>query len=96
MTFSPAAANLSRHRAASRSQHVEGGRQLGVGAVIALPFAVAIGWVFSRVFPVSLVASLAATLLVSASIDHGGRTGCHLVAGEARDRISPQLALWWE
>lgn len=46
----------------------QGGRQVGLGASIALPFALAIGWVFSLLFPVSMGVSLAAALLVSGAI----------------------------
>lgn len=43
----------------------QGSRQLAIGALAALPFALLIGWGFSRMFPVSLGAASATALLVS-------------------------------
>jgi predicted permease len=46
----------------------QGGRQLGVGVVAALPLLVGIGIGFSSFFPVGLIATLASALLVTGSI----------------------------
>ena len=46
----------------------QGGRQIGIGALIALPFTFAIGWAFSLVFPVSPAVSIATALSVSGAI----------------------------
>ncbi|MEX2282889.1 MAG: ABC transporter permease [Gemmatimonadota bacterium] len=46
----------------------QGGRQLGVGAVVALPLTLLIAWGFSSFFPIALVVSLGTALLVSVAI----------------------------
>jgi hypothetical protein len=43
-------------------------RQLAVGVLVALPFAMATGWGISRLFPVSIAASITTALLVSGAI----------------------------
>lgn len=46
----------------------QGARQLGVGALAALPFTLLVGWGFSRYFPIALGVSVGTALLVSAVI----------------------------
>ncbi len=46
----------------------QGSRQLGVGALVALPFTLLVGWGFSHFFPVALVVSVGVALLVSLTV----------------------------
>jgi predicted permease len=46
----------------------QGARQLGIGALLALPVTCAMGWAFSLVFPISFALSIAIALAVSVSI----------------------------
>jgi hypothetical protein len=71
----------------------QGGRQLGIGALVALPFTLLVGWGFSRYFPIALGLSVGTALLVSAAI-----TGVVLAATWLPTRraiaIEPRDALW--
>jgi predicted permease len=73
----------------------QGGRQLGVGAVIALPLTLLVGWGFSRYFPIALTVSVGTALGVSAAI-----TALVLAATWLPTRraiaIEPRDALWRE
>jgi len=73
----------------------QGGRQLGVGALAALPFTLLVGWGFSRYFPVALGLSVGTSILVSATI-----TAVVLAATWLPTRraiaIEPRDALWRE
>lgn len=74
---------------------LQGGRQLGVGAAVALPFTLLVGWGFSRFFPISLALSAGTAVLVSAAI-----TAVVLAATWLPTRraiaIEPRDALWRE
>lgn len=74
---------------------VQGGRQLGVGALIALPLTLLIGWGFSRFFPIALAVSVGTAIGVSAAI-----TALVLAATWLPTRraiaIPPRDALWRE
>ena len=73
----------------------QGGRQLGIGALIALPLTLLVGWGFSRYFPIAIGVSVAAALLVAAVI-----TAIVLAATWIPSRraiaIAPGAALWRE
>ena len=73
----------------------QGGRQLGVGALVALPLTMLVGWGFSRYFPVGLGLSLTAAVLVSVVV-----TGVVLLATWVPTRravaVEPREALWGE
>ncbi len=73
----------------------QGARQLGVGALVALPLTLAVGWGFSRFFPISLAVSLGTAVLVSAVI-----TAIVLAATWVPTRraiaVEPRDALWRE
>ncbi len=73
----------------------QGGRQLGVGALIALPLTLLVGWGFSRYFPITLAVSVGTALGVSAAI-----TALVLAATWLPTRraiaIEPRDALWRE
>jgi ABC-type antimicrobial peptide transport system permease subunit len=73
----------------------QGGRQLGIGAVIALPLTLLVGWGFSRYFPIALAVSVGTALGVSAAI-----TALVLAATWLPTRraiaIEPRDALWRE
>ncbi len=73
----------------------QGGRQLGVGALIALPFTMAIGWGFSRFFPLSLALSVGTAVAVSASISMIVLAATWLPTRRAI-AIEPRDALWRE
>lgn len=73
----------------------QGGRQLGIGALVALPFTLLVGWGFSQYFPIALVVSVTTAVLVSLSI-----TAVVLAATWVPTRraiaIEPRDALWRE
>jgi ABC-type antimicrobial peptide transport system permease subunit len=73
----------------------QGGRQLGVGALAALPFTLLVGWGFSRYFPIALVIPVTTAVLVSLSI-----TAVVLAATWLPTRraiaVEPRDALWRE
>ncbi|HET7550920.1 MAG TPA: ABC transporter permease [Gemmatimonadaceae bacterium] len=73
----------------------QSGRQLGAGALIALPAMLAIGIAFSRIFPVGMVASLVAGVLVSATIVGVVLAATYLPTRRALG-ITPRDALWRE
>ena len=73
----------------------QGGRQLGVGALIALPAMLAIGVAFSRIFPVGIGASLLAGVLVSVTIVCVVLAATYLPTRTALG-IAPRDALWRE
>jgi ABC-type lipoprotein release transport system permease subunit len=60
--------------------------------VIAPPFALAIGWAFSMVFPISWASSATTAVLVSATIG-AVVLGATWVAARRAISISPQTAL---
>ncbi|HWA14784.1 MAG TPA: FtsX-like permease family protein, partial [Gemmatimonadales bacterium] len=73
----------------------QGARQLGIGAVVALPFTLAIGYGFSRFFPISLGITLTTAVAVSLAI-----TAIVMAATWIPTRraiaIEPRDALWRE
>ena len=73
----------------------QGGRQLGVGALVALPLTLLIAWGFSSFFPIALGLSMSTALLVSLAI-----TIVVLLATWVPTRravaIPPREALWRE
>jgi putative ABC transport system permease protein len=73
----------------------QGGRQLGVGALSALPLTLLVGWGFSRYFPITLAVSVGTALGVAAAI-----TALVLAATWLPTRraitIEPRDALWRE
>lgn len=71
----------------------QGARQLGVGALVALPFTLLVGWGFSRYFPVALGLSLGAALLVSLVVC-GVVLLATLVPTRRAVAIEPRQALW--
>lgn len=73
----------------------QGARQLGVGAIIALPFTLAIGWGFSRYFPISLAVTVTTALAVSAAITIIVMAATWLPTRRAI-AIEPRDALWRE
>jgi predicted permease len=73
----------------------QGGRQLGVGALIALPAMLAMGVAFSRIFPIGMAASLMAGVLVSATIVAVVLAATYLPTRTALG-IAPRDALWRE
>jgi hypothetical protein len=72
-----------------------GGRQLGIGVVLAMPVLLAIGWVFSLVFPISFSLASAMALAVSAAIALIVLTATWLPARRAI-AIAPRDAIWRE
>ena len=73
----------------------QGARQLGIGALIALPLLLAIGWVFSLFLQVSFAVSIAAALAVSAAITLIVLAATWLPTRRAI-LIAPRDALWRE
>ncbi|HEY3519360.1 MAG TPA: FtsX-like permease family protein, partial [Gammaproteobacteria bacterium] len=73
----------------------QGAKQLGIGALIALPLLLAIGWVFSLALPVSFYMSVAAALGVSAVITLIVLAATWLPTRRAI-AIAPRDALWRE
>jgi ABC-type antimicrobial peptide transport system permease subunit len=73
----------------------QGGRQLAVGAFLALPLTLLVGWGFSRYFPIAFSLSAGTAVLVSLSI-----TAIVLAATWLPTRraiaIEPSEALWRE
>jgi len=72
-----------------------GGRQLGIGVVLAMPLLMAIGWVFSLVFPISFSLASATAFAVSAAIGLIVLTATWLPARRAI-AIAPRDAIWRE
>jgi hypothetical protein len=73
----------------------QGARQLGIGALIALPLLLAIGWGFSLLLPVSFALSIGTALAVSALIALIVLGATWLPARRAL-AIEPRDALWRE
>ncbi len=73
----------------------QGARQLGIGALIALPLLLAIGWVFSLALPISFSLSVATALAVSAAIALVVMAATWLPTRRAV-AIAPRDALWRE
>jgi predicted permease len=73
----------------------QGGRQLGVGALIALPPALLVGWGFSRYFPIAPGLSVGMALLVSTVITAIVLGATWLPARRAV-AVEPRDALWRE
>jgi predicted permease len=71
----------------------QGGRQLGIGVLLALPLLLAIGWGFSLVFPISFVLSVGAALAVSAAIA-AIVLGATWLPTRRAIAIEPREALW--
>ena len=73
----------------------QGGRQLGIGAAIALPLLLVVGIAFSRFVPIGMTVSIVAGLLVCCTI-----VGVVLAATYIPTRrvlkVSPRQALWGE
>jgi hypothetical protein len=70
-----------------------GGRQLGIGVVLAMPLLLGIGWVFSLVFPISFSLASAMAFAVSAAIALIVLTATWLPARRAI-AIAPRDAIW--
>jgi predicted permease len=71
----------------------QGGRQLGVGAVIALPLLVATGIAFSKFFPIATTLAVTTGVLVAATIVSVVLAATYLPTRRAL-RVSPRQALW--
>ncbi|MEP7011529.1 MAG: ABC transporter permease [Acidobacteriota bacterium] len=73
----------------------QGGRQLGIGALFALPLTVLAGFGFSHFFPVSFGLSVGVALLVAASV--GAMVlAATWVPGRQAVAVEPRDALWRE
>lgn len=70
----------------------QGVRQLAVGALVALPFALAVGWVAATVFPISPALSLTTALAVSGTVGIIVLAATWLPARRAI-AVPPQVAL---
>jgi ABC-type antimicrobial peptide transport system permease subunit len=73
----------------------QGGRQLGIGAVIALPLLVAIGVGFSKFFPIATGLAVMTGVLVAGTIVSVVLAATYLPTRRAL-RVSPRQALWGE
>ncbi|HEX6050234.1 MAG TPA: ABC transporter permease [Gemmatimonadaceae bacterium] len=73
----------------------QGGRQLGIGAAIALPFLLTVGIGFSKFFPIATSLSVAAGVLVTGSIVGVVLAATYLPARRALS-VTPREALWTE
>ena len=71
----------------------QGGRQLGVGAVVALPLLTVVGIGFSRFFPIGAVLAVTTGVLVAATIVGVVLAATYLPTRRAL-RVSPRQALW--
>jgi len=71
----------------------QGSRQLGVGAVVALPLTLLVGRGFSHFFPVSLVVSFGTALLVSLAVSLVVLAATWLPTRRAV-AVEPRDALW--
>jgi predicted permease len=71
----------------------QGGRQLGVGAVIALPLLVVTGIGFSKFFPIATVLAVTTGVVVAATIVSVVLAATYLPTRRAL-RVSPRQALW--
>jgi predicted permease len=71
----------------------QGGRQLGVGAVIALPLLVAVGVGFARFFPIATGLAVTTGVLVAVTIVSVVLAATYLPTRRAL-RVSPRQALW--
>ena len=71
----------------------QGGRQLGVGAVIALPLLVVTGVGFSRFFPIATALAVTTGVLVAGTIVGVVLAATYLPTRRAL-RVSPRQALW--
>jgi predicted permease len=71
----------------------QGGRQLGVGAVIALPLLVVTGIGFSKFFPIATALAVTTGVLVAATIVSVVLAATYLPTRRAL-RVSPRQALW--
>lgn len=73
----------------------QGGRQLGIGAAIALPFLLAVGIGFSQFFPIATSLSVTAGVLVAGSIVGVVLAATYLPTRRAL-KVTPREALWNE
>ncbi|MFN8647913.1 MAG: ABC transporter permease [Gemmatimonadales bacterium] len=73
----------------------EGGRQLGVGALVALPLMLVVGWGFSRFFLVTLPLAVGAALAVSTTIG-AIVLAATLLPTRRAIAVPPRDALWRE
>jgi len=71
----------------------QGGRQLGVGAVIALPLLVVTGVGFAKFFPIAMALAVTTGVLVAATIVSVVLAATYLPTRRAL-RVSPRQALW--
>ena len=71
----------------------QGGRQLGIGAVIALPLLVAVGVGFSKYFPIATDLAVMTGVLVAGTIVSVVLAATYLPTRRAL-RVSPRQALW--
>lgn len=70
-----------------------GGRQLGVGAVIALPLLAVTGIGFSKFFPIATTLAVTTGVLAAATIVSVVLAATYLPTRRAL-RVSPRQALW--
>ncbi len=73
----------------------QGGRQLGVGAAIALPFLLVTGIGFAKFFPIATALAVTTGVLVAATIVTVVLAATYLPTRRAL-RVSPRQALWGE
>ena len=73
----------------------QGGRQLGIGAAIALPLLLVVGVGFSHYFPIGIALSIATGLLVSGTIVAVVLAATYLPTRRVL-AVSPRQALWGE
>lgn len=73
----------------------QGARQLGVGALVALPLMLAVGWGFSRFFPIALPLAVGAAVTVAAAIGAIVLAATWLPTRRAI-AVHPRDALWRE
>jgi predicted permease len=71
----------------------QGGRQLGIGAVVALPLLLVVGVGFSKFFPIGAALAVTSGILVAATIVGVVLAATYLPTRRAL-RVSPRQALW--